>query len=136
LTSSNVRLDTVHAGGGDVNLYAFDIDHTLEVSGGPIPVESMRKLAAEGHIVGLCGNWAVVTRAVPDWYRFISFVGPMAMTKADFLGQLRLHVGAVDYVMVGNSPRYSSAGLSDDEGAAALAGWRFIPEQAFAAGER
>ena len=119
-----------------MNLYAFDIDHTLEVSGGPISVESMRKLAAEGHIVGLCGNWAVVTRAVPDWYRFISFVGPMAMTKADFLGQLRLHVGAVDYVMVGNSPRYSSAGLSDDEGAAVLAGWRFIQEQAFAAGER
>jgi hypothetical protein len=115
-----------------VNLYAFDIDHTLEVSGGPIPVESMRKLAAEGHIVGLCGNWAVVTRAIPDWYRFISFVGPMAMTKADFLCQLRLHIGAVDYVLVGNA----SAGLSDDESAAASAGWRFIQEQAFAAGER
>jgi hypothetical protein len=117
-------------------VYAFDVDHTLELSAGPIPIDSMRKLAAEGHIVGLCGNWALITQSVPDWHRFISFVGPMAMTKADFLGQLRLHVGAADYVMVGNSPRYSDAGLSDDEGAAALAGWRFIQEQAFAAGER
>ena len=33
-----------------MNLYAFDIDHTLEVSGGPISVESMRKLAAEGKL--------------------------------------------------------------------------------------
>lgn len=119
-----------------MKVYAFDVDHTLELSAGPIPIDSMRKLAAEGHIVGLCGNWALITQSVPDWHRFISFVGPMAMTKAEFLGQLRLFVKAEDYVMVGNAPGYSGVGVSDDEGAASRARWRFIQEQAFAAGER
>ena len=39
-----------------------------------------------------------------------------------------------DYIMVGNIKGVS--GASDDEGAANLAGWRFIKESDFAAGAR
>jgi hypothetical protein len=47
---------------------------------------------------------------------------------------LRTYIRADDYVMVGNIKGVS--GASDDEGAANLAGWRFIKESDFAAGAR
>ena len=74
------------------HLYAFDVDHTLEVSDGPVPIAALRALREEGHIVGLCGNWAVFVRAVPEWHRMVSFVGPFQLSKADFLVQLRLYM--------------------------------------------
>jgi hypothetical protein len=117
------------------DLYAFDVDETLEVSGGPVPVAALRKLRDEGHIVGLCGNWAVFVRAVPEWHRIVSFVGPLQLSKADFLIQLRRYIQAGDYVMVGNDPR-TGWGASADREAAELAGWRFIREAEFAEGAR
>jgi len=116
-------------------LYAFDVDETLEVSNGPVAVEALRSLGAEGHIVGLCGNWAVFVRKVPEWHRVVSFLGPFALSKADFLAQLRLYVRAGDYVMVGNDPA-TGWGNSADRAAAERAGWRFIRETDFAAGAR
>lgn len=74
------------------SLFAFDVDDTLEVSNGPVTVSALRELVAQGHIVGLCGNWAVFVRAVADWQRLISFLGPLGISKAQFLVQLRLHV--------------------------------------------
>jgi hypothetical protein len=50
------------------------------------------------------------------------------------LVQIRRYCPADDYVMVGNDPRLY--GNSDDVGAAAEAGWRFIREHDFAAGVR
>jgi hypothetical protein len=117
-----------------MKIYAFDVDDTLEVSGGPVSIESVRSLKSEGHIVGLNGNWAVVVRSAPQWHRIFSFIGPMAMSKDTFLNQLRTYIRADDYVMVGNIKGVS--GASDDEGAANLAGWRFIKESDFAAGAR
>jgi len=117
-----------------MKIYAFDVDDTLEVSGGPVSIESVRSLKSEGHIVGLNGNWAVVVRSAPQWHRIFSFIGPMDMSKDTFLNQLRMYIVADDYVMVGNIKGVS--GASDDEGAANLAGWRFIKESAFAAGAR
>jgi hypothetical protein len=117
-----------------MKIYAFDVDDTLEVSGGPVSIESVRSLKSEGHIVGLNGNWAVVVRSEPQWHRIFSFIGPMDMSKDTFLNQLRTYIRADDYVMVGNIKGVS--GASDDEGAANLAGWRFIKESAFAAGAR
>src|SRR6187431_2768750 len=114
-------------------LYAFDVDDTLEVSAGPVPVAALRALVDERHIVGLCGNWAVFVRAVRDWHRVVSFLGPFAVTKAAFLVQLRLHAPASDYVMVGNDPA-TGRGSSADSAAAEQAGWRFIRETDFAAG--
>ncbi len=116
-------------------LYAFDVDDTLDVSGGPVASEALRTLREERHIVGLCGNWAIFVRAIPDWHRVVSFLGPFHVSKADFLIQLRLHVPASDYVMVGNDPT-TGFGASQDHAAAKEAGWRFILETQFAAGAR
>jgi hypothetical protein len=116
-------------------VYAFDVDETLEISDGPVTVGALRTLGEEGHIVGLCGNWAVFVRAVPEWHRIVSFLGPFQVSKVDFLVQLRLHVPASDYVMVGNDP-VTGWGSSADRAAAEQAGWRFIREADFAAGVR
>jgi hypothetical protein len=116
-------------------VYAFDVDDTLEVSEGPVPVSALRELVEQGHIVGLCGNWAVLVRAVADWHRFISFLGPLGISKAEFLVQLKLHVPASDHVMVGNDPE-TGHGSSPDSSSAAVANWRFILERDFAAGSR
>jgi hypothetical protein len=117
-----------------MKIYAFDVDDTLEVSGGPITVVSVNELKSRGHIVGLNGNWAVVVQSVPLWHRIFSFIGPMEMSKDSFLNQLKTYIQAEDYIMVGNIKGLS--GGSDDNGVAQLAGWRFIKESDFAAGER
>jgi hypothetical protein len=117
-----------------MKIYAFDVDDTLEVSGGPISIVSVGSLRAQGHIVGLNGNWAVVVQSVPLWHRTFSFIGPMQMSKDVFLNQLKTYIPADDYIMVGNIKGIS--GASDDEGAADLAGWRFIKESDFAARTR
>jgi hypothetical protein len=57
-------------------VYAFDVDETLEVSKGPVKLVDLVKLREHGHIVGLCGNWAMVTLHCPDWHHICSFVGP------------------------------------------------------------
>ena len=49
-------------------VYAFDVDETLEVSKGPVKLVDLVKLREHGHIVGLCGNWAMVTLHCPDWH--------------------------------------------------------------------
>ena len=116
-------------------VFAFDVDHTLEVSDGPVTVAALRELAEQGQVVGPCGNWAAFVRAVPDWQRVVSFLGPLGITKAEFLMQLRLHVPATDYVMVGNDPE-TGHGSSPDRSAAAEAAWRFVLERDFAAGVR
>jgi hypothetical protein len=58
----------------------------------------------------------------------------MEMSKDVFLRQLKTYIRAEDYIMVGNILGVS--GGSDDQGAASLAGWRFIKESDFAAGAR
>jgi hypothetical protein len=116
-------------------VFAFDVDDTLEVSNGPIAVSALRELVARGHVVGLCGNWAVFVRAVADWHRVVSFLGPLGISKAEFLVQLKLHVPATDYIMVGNDPR-TGRGTSLDRSAAEEADWRFVLERDFAAGAR
>jgi hypothetical protein len=116
-------------------LYAFDVDHTLDVSDGPVSTDALRALRDEGHIVGLCGNWAVFVRAIPEWHRIVSFLGPFHVTKGAFLVQLGLYVPASDYVMVGNDP-VTGLGVSQDRAAAEEARWRFIVETDFAAGAR
>ena len=117
----------------NMKIYAFDVDETLDISVGPIPMEELRNLS-HFNIVGLCGNWARVTRNVPDWMRFISFIGPMGVKKEDFLLQLKTYIPCDEVVMVGNILGVS--GLSDDNGAALRAGVRFIRELDFANGTR
>jgi hypothetical protein len=117
-----------------MKIYAFDVDDTLEVAGGPVSVKNIADLKPAGDVLGLNGNWAVVVQKVPLWHRIFSFIGPMEMSKDVFLRQLKTYIQADDYIMVGNIPGVS--GASDDQGAAILAGWRFIKESDFAAGAR
>ena len=63
-------------------VYAFDVDETLEVSKGPVKLFDLVKLREHGHIVGLCGNWAMVTLHCPDWHHICSFVGPCGRQRA------------------------------------------------------
>jgi hypothetical protein len=115
-------------------VYAFDVDETLEVSNGPVKLVDLAKLREDGHIVGLCGNWAMVTLHCPGWHHICSFVGPCGIEKHDLLRQMRQYIPGHDYVMVGNILGIS--GASDDRGAAERAGWRFIKESEFANGVR
>lgn len=117
-----------------MKIYAFDVDDTLEISAGPVSIASIRSLKIEGNIVGLNGNWAIVVQSLSAWHSLFSFIGPMEMSKHAFLSQIKTYVPADDYVMVGNILGVS--GPSDDQGAAKLAGWRFIKETDFASGER
>ena len=117
-----------------MKIYAFDVDETLEFSGGPVTLVDLLKLREAGHCVGLCGNFAVVTLQMSEWWRVCSFIGPMMMLKDQFLLQIKMYVRAEDYVMVGNI--LGVTGASDDQGAAQRAGWRFISERDFARGAR
>jgi hypothetical protein len=110
-------------------IYAFDVDETLNVSGGPVDVEVCRELARRGHIVGICGNWMQCVANMPDWHKTFSFLGQMLMTKTDFLKQIKAFIPADAYIMVGNDPRYF--GSSQDYEAAMNAGWVFYRESEF-----
>ena len=120
-------------------VYAFDVDETLEVSGGPIELNDLVELAICGaHINGICGNWAILCASWPKWYKRISFLGPAhdGFTKPEFLGQIKRYVSADDYVLVGNDHSKRAFASPDDKRAADEAGWRFISEADFAKGAR
>lgn len=127
-----------------MKVYAFDVDETLEVSAGPILLQSLMDLRIEGHIVGLCGNLnAFMTRA-NGWQHLISFT--LNFDTTPYLGGLipkdiwlkcfrdTAFPNAEEYILVGNIMGVS--GASDDMGAAERAGWRFIKETDFANGVR
>jgi hypothetical protein len=115
-------------------VYAFDVDETIEVSAGPVPLAALAELRKNGCIVGLCGNWAVFVERTPNWHEYVSFMGPHGTPKETFLESMRASLKADDYVMVGNIKGVS--GASDDQGAAERSGWRFIRETEFAKGAR
>ena len=131
-----------------MNCYAFDVDETLEISNGPVTLQSMMELRCQGHIVGICGNWACLTQRINGWQHIVSFINCVPeywvdgkrSDKVDFLKLLHMYVPADDYVMVGNVlGELNSLGFkcgSDDKGAAERAGWRFIDESSFARGVR
>lgn len=130
--------------------YAFDVDECLETSNGPVTVQMLKDLRAQGHVLGICGNLSAFIPKIPDWHTFISFT-----TNFDFgpyIGglipkEIWLHCfqhiacpGMEEYVMVGNVfGETNSLGFkcgSHDNEAAAKAGWRFIREDDFAKGVR
>lgn len=115
-------------------VYSFDVDETIEVSGGPVTLESMMALRDQGHIVGLCGNWAAFCHRVMGWQNVISFMNAGTPNKETHLMDLKRYIPADDFVLVGNI--FGVSGSSDDQGAAQRAGWRFIKESDFASGVR
>lgn len=117
-----------------MKVWAFDVDETLEVSGGPVKLQSLMDLRNEGHIVGICGNWAAFCQRVQGWQHLVSFLNAGAPNKETHLIQLRMYLPADEFIMVGNI--LGITGASDDQGAAQRSGWRFISEGDFAAGAR
>ena len=115
-------------------VYAFDVDHTLEISDGPVPISHLEMLHSLGHIVGICGNFARLVQSVPTWKLWCNFIGSMAMTKADFLLQIKTYVPAHNYYMVGNDARIKQYlhPVSFDGLFAEEAGWNFILEEKWA----
>jgi hypothetical protein len=85
-TTHNKRgcLEQFRALNFNMKIYAFDVDDTLEVSGGPISIASVSSLKPQGHIVGLNGNWAVVVQTVPLWHRIFSFAVPWKCRRIPF----------------------------------------------------
>jgi hypothetical protein len=133
-----------------VKVYAFDVDECLEISNGPVTLQSMMDLRIEGHIVGLCGNLTKFCREVPGWQHLISFtmnfdtfkaLGGL-LPKAVYLSAFKdvNFPDADEYIMVGNvfgaTNKLGFVCGSHDSDAAAQAGWRFIKEDDFAAGVR
>ena len=98
-----------------MNIYAFDVDETLDVSAGPVSIASIDEVKRRGDIVGLNGNWAVVVQTVPLWHRIFSFIGPMEMSKEIFLKQLKTYIRADDYVMVGNIKGISAHPMTKEQ---------------------
>lgn len=117
-------------------IYAFDVDETLEVSGGPVRVQALCELRSRGHIIGVCGNWAVACAYIDGWSHLFSFVGPIGSDKPSFLQQLKTYIAADDYVLVGNDHARGAFQSPNDAAHAAAAGWRFISEADFAGGAR
>ena len=118
-----------------MKVYAFDVDETLYLSHGPVQWEALVALRAEGHVLGLCGNWAAVTMQVPEWHRVLSFIGPSLIgTDKTHSCRDQTYVPAEEHVMVGNDHSLRAYVSPDDRGAADAAGWRFLSEGAFAAG--
>lgn len=110
---------------------AFDVDETLTISNGPIDPKYIKALHDAGQIVGICGNAPLFVRAVPEWEKYVSFLGQFYphMTKETFLQWMKAAVVADEYVMVGNDPAHY--GASNDIAAARTAGWRFVREDQF-----
>lgn len=130
-------------------LYAFDVDETLEISNGPVKLQSLMDLRKQGHIVGVCGNWGLFVK-VAGWQHIASFLncciqasdqqGNVYGDKGWFLAELRKYTPADEYIMVGNVfGRVNSLGFtcgSHDDVGAAKGGYRFIVEDDFASGVR
>lgn len=122
-----------------LNVYAFDVDETLEISNGPVTLAMMEEVRAQGHIVGICGNWGLFCHAVQNWHSKVSFLS-VGIPKAEWLAHFARYVRADEYVLVGNvKGTLNSLGVvcnSEDSIAAAQANWRFIKEDDFARGVR
>lgn len=109
-----------------MKIYAFDVDDTLEISNGPIPIKKLRQLRENGHIVGICGNWQKFITAVPDWRDIINFF-QVGLPKTNFLIELKAQLSYIfqidEFVMIGN--------LSSDIDVAQAANWTFVKESDF-----
>lgn len=121
-----------------MKIYLFDVDHTLEISNGPVKLQDIVDLKIAGNITGINGNWAVAVNRINGWQHLFSFIGPMAMSKEIFMNQIKQYVKAEEYIMIGNDdtdPKWTFR-VSMDKLAADQAGWRFICEDDFANGAR
>ncbi len=104
-----------------MNVYAFDVDGTLEISNGSVKIDELRELRKEGHIVGICGNWQKFMKDVSDWKDIINFF-QVGLNKDNFLMELKSQLSKIfqvdKFIMTGDH--------SIDINAARIAGWDFV----------
>jgi hypothetical protein len=112
-------------------IIAFDVDETLEISGGPVKLHDLALLRTRGHTLGLCGNWGLVTHFVAEWDKLFSFIGPIGIDKPTFLKQLKTYVHGTRFVLVGNDHRLGSYKSPDDFILSRDTGWEFVSELHF-----
>lgn len=129
---------------------------------GPVTIASIRAQVAQGDMAGVVGNWMNLPSVLPDWREVFSFLLPPTISsspKAFWLAWVRNQYPGYDrYVCVGNDPRHhdlrpaywdrdypgslpvthvpGDSLLSNDYAAASQAGFEFIKEDAWAAGQR
>jgi len=115
-----------------VNLYLFDVDHTLEFAGGPVKLEQLARLKNQGHTIGICGNWAPFCLVVENWHQLVSVMN-VGVPKDVFMRELKHWLARYDhFVMVGNDG--DGVTISADRAAAEKAGWEFVLERDFKEG--
>ena len=106
-------------------VFAFDVDETLQCSGGSITLNDMMLLRKAGHIVGICGNKHVFVGCVYNWQNYVSFMNVVYHFKHAFLQYLKdIIKGADKYIFVGNAEPSNSP--YSDRVEAELAGWVFV----------
>lgn len=91
-------------------ILVFDCDGTLEISGGPIKLDTLRHFQKEGWWIGICGNWQQLVKPHLDNFDF--YIGPPKAKNLEREGrafELKIFV---------------AASLADKE-AAIKAGWDF-----------
>lgn len=91
-------------------IIAFDCDGTLEISKGPIKLETLTRLKEEGFKVGIVGNWQLAKRHI---------------TTLDFYTNGN-KVNALVELGKGHVFKLYVADLHSDREAANQAGWNFI----------
>jgi hypothetical protein len=117
----------------EICVISFDVDDTLDISNGPVPLEDLRVLKMQGHIIGVNGNWGRFLDAVKDWAELISFYGPKeGSTNGKVFTLMKAKHDwpfAEQYIFVGNVPAWFNRPVSNDIEAAVAANWTFIPER-------
>lgn len=98
-------------------IIAFDVDGTLEISGGSIKLKRLRELKEAGAIVGIVGNWRKAIQHI--WG--LDFYQEGIPNKAEILKALGEGKALKIYV----------ADLESDREQAEKAGWIFIHHKAF-----
>jgi len=96
---------------------AFDVDGTLEISGGPVPLWRLRELKEAGVIVGIVGNWELAIRHI----RGLDFYQAGIPSKS----------GILRAIGEGKVLRIYVADTEEDARQATLAGWIFLHPKDF-----
>lgn len=103
-------------------LVAFDVDGTLEVSAGPIPLDALNQLRRQGTIVYIVGNYGKLAQTTKEFAD-----GNIGRSKAESLKLLaERHPNTVKIYV---------ADTSQDETEAKTANWQFIYARDFKLGD-
>lgn len=106
-------------------VWGFSVEKTLRCGWGPIREEVLLDLRAEGHVVGIIGNWGKFCRSIRGWQDYVSFLS-IGLSKEVWMCHFKEVLPIYDrYVLVGNTHK-KAPGTNDDYAVAQKAGWDFI----------